>query len=76
MFSHLNVSRGHTKGEYEDRTGDKACKQGIHPGFGTKGRCHDKSKQGISGPTKKGFLSSKMFLKVTPRRRRSKKLVA
>ena len=35
-------------------TGDKACKQGIHPGFETHGRRHQKSKNRvISGPTKR-----------------------
>ena len=29
-------------------TGEKACKQGIHPGFETKGRYHHKSKTGVS----------------------------
>ena len=29
-------------------TGEKAGKQGIHPGFETQGICHHKSKRGVS----------------------------
>ena len=35
-------------------TGDKAGKQGIHPGFETQGRGHQKSKSGVSVAPQKG----------------------
>ena len=44
-------------------TGDKACKQGIHPGFETQGRRHQKSKTGVSVDPRKGLMSSKNLLK-------------
>ena len=59
------VSRCHTKCESEDHTGEKACKQGTHPGFDTQGRCHQKSKIHIlvSVAPQKGLASSKFFFK-------------
>ena len=44
-------------------TGEKAHKQGIHPGFETQGRCHEKSKTEVSVYPHKGLMSSKFFLK-------------
>ena len=45
-------------------TGEKAGKQGIHPGFETHCRCHQKSKTGgISGPTKRTCVFQKIFEK-------------
>ena len=44
-------------------TGDKARKRGIHPGFETQGRRHQKSKTGVSVAPRKGLTSSKNFLK-------------
>ena len=35
----------------------------IHPGFETQGRCHQKSKTGLSMAQQKGLMSSKQFLK-------------
>ena len=43
--------------------GKEAHKQGIHPGFETQGRCHQKSKTGVSVSSQKGPVSSKFFLK-------------
>ena len=40
-------------------TDDKAHKQGIHPGFETRGRCHKKSKSRISAVPQRGLMSSK-----------------
>ena len=40
-------------------TGDEACKQGIHPGFETHGRCHPKSKTGVSVAPQKELMYSK-----------------
>ena len=46
--------------------GEEACKQGIHPGFGTQGRCHQKSKTVVSmAPQKRTHLLQKYFKKVT-----------
>ena len=39
--------------------GDKAGKRGIHPGFETQGRRHQKSKTGVSVAPQKGLASSK-----------------
>ena len=36
----------------------EACKQGIHPGFEAQGRCHQKSKTGVSVTQRKGQMSS------------------
>ena len=36
--------------------------QGIHPGFETQGRCHQKPKIGISVAPRKGLMSSKIFV--------------
>ena len=41
--------------------GKKAHKQGIQPGFETQGRCHQKSKIGISVAPQTGLLSSKIL---------------
>ena len=35
--------------------------QGIHPGFEPQGRCHQKSKTGVSVVSQKGLMSSKNF---------------
>ena len=37
--------------------------QGIHPGFEIQGRCHQKSKIGVSVGPWKGLVFSKFFLK-------------
>ena len=42
--------------------GDEACKNGIHFDFETQGRCHQKSKIGVSIAPQKGLISS-IFLK-------------
>ena len=39
--------------------GDKARKRGIHPGFESQGRRHQKSKTGVSVAPRKGLMSSK-----------------
>ena len=39
--------------------------QGIHPGFKTQGRRHQKSKTGESVAPRKGFMSSKILRKKT-----------
>ena len=39
--------------------GDKACKQGIHPGFEAQGRRCQKSKTEVSVAPREGFMSSK-----------------
>ena len=44
-------------------TGDKACKWGIHPGFETQGRHHQKSKTGVWVAPQKGLMSSNFFKK-------------
>ena len=44
-------------------TGEKARKQGVHPGFETQGRNHQNSKTGVSAVPQKGLVSSKKFLK-------------
>ena len=41
--------------------GEKACKQGIHPGFKTQGRRHQKSKTGVWVTPQKGLMSSKLL---------------
>ena len=43
--------------------GNKACKRRIHSGFETQGRRRQKSKTGVSVAPRKGFMSSKTFLK-------------
>ena len=43
--------------------GDKAHKQGIHPGFETQGRHYQKSKTGVFVAPQKGLIFSKKFLK-------------
>ena len=40
-------------------TGNKARKQGIHPGLETQGRHHQKFKTGVPATLQKGFMSSK-----------------
>ena len=46
-------------------TSKKACKWGIHPGFETQDRGHQKSKTGVSVAPQKGptIMSSKFFFK-------------
>ena len=39
--------------------GEEAYKRGIHPSFETRGRCHPKSKTGVSVEPQKRLLSSK-----------------
>ena len=43
--------------------GEEAGKQGIHPGFETQGRGHQKSKIGVSAAPRKGLVSSKNLYK-------------
>ena len=43
--------------------GDEAHKQGIHPGFETQGRHHQKFKTGVSVAPQKGSMSSKNLKK-------------
>ena len=38
--------------------------QGIYPAFETQGRCHQKSKTGVSVVPWKGLMSSKNFKKI------------
>ena len=45
--------------------GDKASKQGIHPGFETQGRHRQKSKTGVSVAPRKALMSSKNLKKNT-----------
>ena len=41
-------------------TGDKTCEPGIHPGFETQGRHHQKSKSGVSvAPQKRNNVLKK-----------------
>ena len=40
--------------------GNKACKRGIHSGFKTQGRHHQKSKTGVSVAPQKGLMFSKI----------------
>ena len=42
-------------------TGNKACSHGIHPGFETQGRYHEKSKTRLSVAPQTGLTSSKFF---------------
>ena len=39
--------------------GDETCKQGIHPGFETQGRPHQKSKTGFISPRRTNVLQKK-----------------
>ena len=39
------------------------CKKGIHHGFKTQDRRHQKSKTGVSVAPQKGLMSSKIFFK-------------
>ena len=39
--------------------GNKACKHGIHPGFQTQGKCHQKSKTGVSVAPQKDLCPPK-----------------
>ena len=41
--------------------GEKACKLGIHPSFDTPGRCHQKSKTGVSVVRQKGLVWAAIF---------------
>ena len=45
--------------------GDEAYNSGIHPGFETQGRCHQKSKTGISVASQK-VLTAIFFVKKSP----------
>ena len=58
----LSINRCRTRGEFEDRTGEKACK-GIHPGFETQSRGHQKFKTRVSVAPRKRVMSSKNVLK-------------
>ena len=42
---------------YFTHTVEKTQRQGIHPSFETQGRCHQKSKAGVSLATQKGLVS-------------------
>ena len=42
-------------------TGRETCWQGVHPGFETQGRCHQKSNTGVSVAPQKGLMSLKFF---------------
>ena len=44
-------------------TGDEDASEGIHPGFETQGRPHQKSKTVVSVAPQKGLMSSIFFLK-------------
>ena len=48
---------------------NKAHKQGVHPGFETQERRHQKSKTGVSVPPRKGLMSYKIFLEKEKKRR-------
>ena len=50
---HQEISRCHTRGESDESIVCRWWSEEIHPGFEIQGRCHQKSKQGISGPTKR-----------------------
>ena len=43
--------------------GEEAHEQGIHPGFETQDRCHQKFKTWVLVDTQKGLMSSKYFWK-------------
>ena len=48
---HQEVSRSHTRGHYEESITHRMMERpskGIHPDFGTEGRCHQKSQTGVS----------------------------
>ena len=45
------------------QAGDKACKRGIHPGFETQGRPHQKSKTGYQWPHEKDLCPPKILNK-------------
>ena len=47
--------------------------EGIHPGFETQGRRHQKSKTGVSVAPQKGLVSYKIFLK---KKKKKKKEIA
>ena len=57
------------------RTDDEAHKQGIHPGFETQGRCHQKSKTGVLVALQKridvlkNFFLKKSLAKLTKSKR-------
>ena len=52
-------------------TGEEACKWGIHPGFETQGRHHQRSKTGVPVAPRKGLMypPKKCFKKVYFRKR-------
>ena len=47
-----------TRGESEESQARKYASKGIHPGFKTQGRRHQKSKTGVSVIPQKGLMSS------------------
>ena len=60
----LKGSKCCTRGESEDHTREKACRKGIHHGFETQGRHHQKSKTGVLVAPRKGLMQAKKsFLK-------------
>ena len=52
----------------------KHASEGIHPGFGTQGRHHQKSKTGVLVGSQKGLMSSKIFFKKSINAERKRKL--
>ena len=69
------VSRCHTRGEFEDHTGEKACRN--HSGLESQGRRHQKSKTGVSMTPQKELVSFKVLKKkVTITRHNVKTLTA
>ena len=46
--------------------------KGIHPGFKTQGRHHQKSKTGVSVAPRKGLVSSKTFFKKIKTKKKNK----
>ena len=53
----------------------KHASKGIHPGFETQGRHHQKYKTGVSVALQKGEMSSKIFLKNCAFRENAKNLI-
>ena len=51
----------------------KVHKKGIYPGIETQGRCHQKSKTGVSMAPRKGLRSSKFFFKEIKKERKEQK---
>ena len=46
--------------------GNEALKRGIHSGFETQGRCHQKSKPELSVASQKGLMASKKIKTISP----------